>query len=166
MLLIRNQGIRKYLNIIKAGVFVLAMGFQANAMSEQANPSSDSVIPPGPSNGELIRNATADVKKNNHLAGIHNKQFETSCADCHGKTMIPKDNAVEINQNCVACHGDYPELAEITAKKAKNPDINVHNSHLGPEISCTTCHQGHKESVTYCVNCHTNFDLPIPGGSK
>lgn len=165
MLLIKNQRIRKYISLMKIGVFVLVMGVQTNAMSKQTEALTNE-ISPGPSNGELIKKATADVKNNNHLAGIHDKALGTKCADCHGKSMIPEDNAVTINENCVSCHGDYTELAAITAKKAKNPDINVHNSHLGPEISCTTCHQGHKESVTYCTNCHTNFDLPIPGGSQ
>jgi fumarate reductase flavoprotein subunit len=44
------------------------------------------------------------------------------------------------------------------------PWLNPHASHLG-NIPCSSCHMGHQESKAYCLNCHKNFDMPIPGGA-
>ncbi|MDR0247684.1 MAG: cytochrome c3 family protein [Burkholderiales bacterium] len=114
---------------------------------------------------ELIRKATADVATPAHLAGIHVNKLKLDCKACHRDNPIPNDTASKVNASCATCHGDYNKMSEVSKKKGKNPNINVHGSHLGPEIGCTTCHQGHKESKTYCLYCHTNFDLPIPGGA-
>ena len=46
-----------------------------------------------------------------------------------------------------------------------NPHIDPHKSHLG-EIACTACHQGHQASKVYCLGCHTNFAMTIPGGDR
>jgi len=54
-------------------------------------------------------------------------------------------------------------MAAESAKKLANKALNAHGSHLGPEIACTSCHQGHQESKAYCLNCHTNFAMPMPG---
>jgi hypothetical protein len=100
----------------------------------------------------------------NYLAGIHQKKLSLDCAACHGNNVVPNDTASVVNGKCVTCHGDYDKMAALTKTKTKNPDINVHGSHLGPEIACSTCHQGHQESLAYCTYCHVNFNLPIPGG--
>ena len=97
------------------------------------------------------------------LAALHRDQFGLECKTCHGGKAAPDDNETVENQACVSCHGDYDKLGPATRAKLKNKDINPHASHLGPEIACTVCHQGHQESKAYCSNCHTNFVMPMPG---
>ena len=82
-----------------------------------------------------------------------------SCATCHGTDLIPDANATKINEQCASCHGGL----EKVALSFKGPSyLNPHASHLG-NISCTSCHAAHKESKAYCLNCHSNFEMPIPG---
>lgn len=100
------------------------------------------------------------------LARFHKEEQGLECADCHGARLAPDDNESVENAACVECHGDYAKLGPQTAAKLKNKDINPHASHLGPEVACTTCHAGHQESTAYCVNCHTNFVMPMPGSAK
>ena len=97
------------------------------------------------------------------LSDTHRDRLALSCDACHGQQMPPDDNATVVNTQCVQCHGSYETLAPLTKAKLKNPAINPHASHLGPEIACTVCHHGHQASAAYCVNCHTNFVMPIPG---
>jgi fumarate reductase flavoprotein subunit len=141
-----------------AGFIALAVGLGiAGQVMAQAKLSDEDAA--------LVKGATADVASPAHLAGIHTNKFKFDCKVCHSDNPIPNDTASKVNASCVSCHGGYDKMEEITKKKARNPDINVHGSHLGPEIGCTTCHQGHKESKAYCLHCHTNFDLPIPGSA-
>ena len=97
------------------------------------------------------------------VAGLHRGSKGMQCEKCHGNTVAPDDNQTVENRECVTCHEGYPPMAELSAKKLTNKAINAHGSHLGPEINCTTCHQGHQESKAYCLNCHTNFSMPMPG---
>lgn len=97
------------------------------------------------------------------IAGLHRGSKGLACKKCHGDNIAPDDNQTVENRECVACHEGYPAMAELTAKKLTNKAINPHGSHLGPEIACTSCHQGHQESKAYCTNCHTNFSMPMPG---
>jgi hypothetical protein len=109
------------------------------------------------------------------IAGLHRGSKGLACQKCHavstangasgavGAITAPDDNQTVENRECVACHEGYPVMAELTAKKLTNKAINPHASHLGPEIACTSCHQGHQESKAYCLNCHTNFSMPMPG---
>ncbi|MEG0822842.1 MAG: cytochrome c3 family protein [Burkholderiaceae bacterium] len=97
------------------------------------------------------------------LAAIHREKFGMECQTCHGGTAAPDDNETVENKACVSCHGDYAKLGPATRAKLKNQEINPHASHLGPEIACTVCHQGHQESKAFCSNCHTNFVMPMPG---
>jgi hypothetical protein len=115
---------------------------------------------------EMLRKAMATWAKSPWLAARHGSKENLSCGACHQKQLIPDDNETVINRHCVRCHGNYNELAPATKAKLKNPEINPHGSHLGPEIACTVCHQGHRESKPYCLNCHTNFEMPIPGGAE
>jgi hypothetical protein len=114
---------------------------------------------------ERVRKAMLTWADGPVLASMHGSKGKLSCGACHDKALIPDDNESVINKRCAGCHGGYDKVAAISKGKLKNPHINPHASHLGPEIACTVCHQGHQESKPYCVNCHTNFDMPIPGGS-
>ena len=145
------------------GIIVFTAGLAVGC----GTPMERAMTPATPDAGDaaLIRQATQDVTTPTHLAGIHVSKQKLNCQDCHGDNPIPDDTASKVNASCITCHGGYSEMAAISKKKSKNPEINVHASHLGPEVACTTCHQGHKESRVYCLSCHTNFDLPIPGGA-
>jgi len=68
------------------------------------------------------------------------------------------------NQRCLECHGPMEKLAQKSAPK-DFPDRNPHKSHLG-EIACTVCHKGHQASTVYCLDCHRNFKMSIPGAAK
>ena len=113
---------------------------------------------------ERVRKAMESWTNSRWLAATHGNK-NISCGACHQKQLIPDDNETVLNKQCVTCHGNYNKLATLTKTKLKNPNINPHASHLGPQIACTVCHQGHQESQVYCLNCHTNFNMPIPGGA-
>ncbi len=75
------------------------------------------------------------------------------CQACHvtGDTSVPVRK-----ENCLVCHQSY----EVVAQKTKDLTPNPHFNHYG-ERDCSTCHFGHKPSVTSCNQCH-KFDLKTP----
>jgi hypothetical protein len=91
--------------------------------------------------------------------GLHSGN-KITCASCHGKTLPEVGDPVE-NERCLLCHGPVERLVESSAPK-DFPDRNPHQSHLG-EIACTVCHKGHSASSVYCLGCHKNFKMKIPG---
>jgi hypothetical protein len=119
----------------------------------------------GPSQADRMRRAQETWNDSPWLAAMHRQKVQLGCDGCHRDQALPDDNEAVINGQCVSCHGGYDQLAAVTKAKARNPNINVHASHLGPEIACTVCHQAHRASQAYCVNCHTNFQMPIPGAA-
>jgi hypothetical protein len=110
----------------------------------------------------LLQGAAKSWARGPNLAAAHGGQKNLSCGACHGQQLIPDDNETVVNASCVDCHGDFEKVAAQTRSKLRNPSVNPHSSHMGPEIACTVCHQGHTESRAYCVNCHTNFVMPMP----
>lgn len=124
-----------------------------------AAPSAPPTDPARQAALQRVKSATQGV------AASHMK-MNLECSSCHGPKIVLTDNLVTENAACVQCHGGYDKLGPATAAKAKNKDINAHASHLGPEIACTTCHSAHAASTSYCVNCHTNFDMPMPGNKR
>ena len=129
-----------------------------------AQPAAQSDRDPGQQ--ERVRRATATWNDSSFLAATHNKRAQVGCQGCHQDQAVPDDNEAVVNGQCVACHGSYDRLGPLTKAKAANPNINVHASHLGAEIACTVCHQAHRPSQAYCVHCHTNFKMPIPGAGS
>lgn len=117
-----------------------------------------------PEHFELLKTAALSWAEGPNLASAHGNKKQLSCGACHGTQLIPDDNETVINQSCVDCHGGYDKMAATTRPKLRNAEINPHASHLGAEIACTVCHQGHSESKAYCSNCHTNFVMPMPDG--
>lgn len=107
----------------------------------------------------LVMDATADWAQHDHLAGLHARK-NLVCAACHRDEVIPDANSSIPNAQCVSCHGGLDKVAATF----KGPSyMNPHASHLGV-VSCTACHSGHETSRPYCLNCHSNFVMPIPGG--
>lgn len=86
------------------------------------------------------------------------------CAGCHGKTAPVSDDTVE-SERCLACHGPVDKLA-ARSLKPEWPKRNPHDSHLGRDVACTTCHHAHAASVVYCADCHRLWKLEIPGSGK
>lgn len=79
-------------------------------------------------------------------------QAGLACTGCHGEAAFsePVDEAT-----CTTCHGTYAELALKTAYEP-----NPHQSHMG-ELACSTCHNIHKPSVSFCDECHS-FGMQVP----
>jgi nitrate/TMAO reductase-like tetraheme cytochrome c subunit len=109
---------------------------------------------------KLIKHATDDFVHARHLANLH-AQKGLTCSSCHGNDLLPDANATGPNAACATCHGGMEKVAQ-NHKGASY--LNPHASHLG-NIPCASCHAAHKESKPYCLNCHSNFDMPIPGGA-
>ncbi|BDU68482.1 hypothetical protein GETHOR_05830 [Geothrix oryzae] len=84
--------------------------------------------------------ATRKLPEHHAKAGVH-------CFNCHHEEK-PTQKAVA-SDSCMACHGDYPAMKEVT----KHLPVNPHDSHLG-EISCTECHRQHQPPVVKCLECH------------
>ena len=108
----------------------------------------------------MVMHATDNWAHSHDLANIH-AQKDFFCATCHRNDLIPDANATTINAQCISCHGGLEKVA-LTFKGPSY--LNPHASHLG-SIPCTSCHFGHQESKAYCLNCHSNFNMPIPGGA-
>ena len=105
-----------------------------------------------------IKRAMNDSVHSSHLAN-HHLQKGLTCSSCHGNDLIPDANATSINAQCATCHGGM----EKVAASHKGPSyLNPHASHLG-NIACGSCHFAHQELKAYCLNCHTNFDMPMRG---
>lgn len=83
------------------------------------------------------------------------------CSACHDKELPTRGDTVEDNR-CLNCHGPLEALQKKT-EPMDFPDRNPHKSHLG-DIACTVCHHAHKPSTIYCLGCHGNFRMKIPGG--
>ena len=108
----------------------------------------------------MIKRAMDDFVHSRNLANIHAQKGMT-CSTCHGNDLIPDANATGPNAQCGTCHGTMEKIAQAF----KGPSyLNPHASHLG-NIPCSSCHAAHQESKAYCLNCHTNFDMPIQGGA-
>ncbi len=110
---------------------------------------------------QLFDKATASWKNSSFTDHLH-QQKGVGCVDCHGKSRPVKGDAAD-NATCSKCHGDYPALAARSKLPAKLANRNPHASHLG-DIDCVVCHKAHTVSAPYCLGCHTNFDMRIPGG--
>jgi hypothetical protein len=110
----------------------------------------------------VMKEVFASWMNSSNTDHLHAKAM-IDCAGCHGKEAPTLDTTVE-NSRCLACHGPQAQLA-AKSKPKDFPKRNPHDSHLG-DIACTVCHHAHAESRTYCLDCHRNFAMPIPGAKK
>lgn len=111
---------------------------------------------------DLLKEIYTTLAKEEYTARLHADKG-VACASCHGKALPKPDDTVE-NARCLTCHGPLEKLAKKTEPK-DFPDRNPHKSHLG-DIACTVCHKAHGPSKVYCLDCHTKFQMKIPGGVK
>lgn len=93
------------------------------------------------------------------LADFH--QIDNNCLDCHDSQSGPTDdNLTYENKQCINCHGNLHELADVGVKVGVSP----HESHLIGEPACTACHKGHEKSISYCDACHSfPHEIPFAG---
>jgi cytochrome c nitrite reductase small subunit len=106
------------------------------------------------------------------LAAYRHFLVGVTCQDCHPQTtadlvheiaatigdsyFVPLPELRIPQQECLACHGDYRELARATDRLNENP----HASHLGEE-ECYQCHKMHRKSpgMKHCLTCHHTGEL-------
>ena len=93
-----------------------------------------------------------------YMDNLHAKSG-IACSNCHGKSLPKAGDTVE-NGRCLDCHGPMEKLVQKT--ELKDTNRNPHRSHLD-NLDCIICHKGHSASVVYCLSCHKNFDMKIPG---
>lgn len=79
-------------------------------------------------------------------------QAGLACTACHGEAAFTEPVK---ETTCTTCHGTYAELGQ---KGRWEP--NPHQSHMG-ELACSTCHNIHKPSVSFCDECHS-FGMQTP----
>ena len=97
----------------------------------------------------------ADGAKTRSLPPQHAKAG-VICFDCHQEEN-PTKPAVA-SDSCMACHGDYPAMADLTKKLPVNPHAPPAAPHPGP-LTCTECHRQHQPPVVKCLECHPKFKL-------
>lgn len=158
-----NRRLRRWLPALAAASLLLPVAFPSPAAAPRADRAA---VAPEAAERQALRQRIDAAREG--IANLHRKSNGTlDCAKCHAgnAAALPDDNQTVENRECVSCHGGYREMAAESAKKLANAALNPHASHLGPEIACTSCHQGHRESKAYCLNCHTNFTMPMPGNA-
>jgi hypothetical protein len=111
---------------------------------------------------DLVKQEFASWANSSFTDHLHAKAM-IDCGGCHGKELPVLDATVE-NSRCLACHGPLEQLAARSTPK-DFPKRNPHQSHLG-DIACTVCHHAHAASKAYCLDCHNNFKLAIPGAGQ
>lgn len=97
---------------------------------------------------------------------------DVMCQNCHPQTMsdllhelvataresyyVPLPELKTPKDECLACHGEYADLARATGHLENNP----HASHLEEE-ECFQCHKMHRKSpgMKFCVTCHHTGEL-------
>ena len=110
---------------------------------------------------DLIQRIFESWSRSAFLDALHADR-DISCTSCHGD-KLPTSSKTVGSDRCLACHGSYADLASQTTRD-QFPNRNPHKSHLG-EIDCSVCHQVHGTSKVYCLRCHRNWAMKIPGGS-
>lgn len=108
---------------------------------------------------ENMKNIFSSWSQSKNLDAVHGK-VDIMCSGCHDKSLATTGDTVE-NDRCLKCHGPLEALQKRSEPK-DFPDRNPHKSHLG-DIACTVCHHGHKPSTVYCLGCHGNFKMKMPG---
>lgn len=86
------------------------------------------------------------------LADRHMQRTNQDCAMCHEEkpaAQSPKE------EKCKGCHGSLEQIGSKPLPKGK---INPHLNHV-EELYCSDCHQGHKQSKNYCLQCHDDAFL-------
>ena len=78
-----------------------------------------------------------------------------SCYNCHQEEN-PTTGAGVTDGSCMACHGDFAEMAVVTKALPVNPHTQPPAPHPGP-AACKECHKQHQTPVVKCLECHPKF---------
>ena len=122
---------------------IIAMAITLLAVTAVAFANGGSVTVPA-----AFQQSTVDAfntgSNADYLAGMHIKEgFD--CTDCQSDNAVPTDERKAVNESCYSGHADLHGMAELSAAKFTDREINAHESHL-TNISCSTCHTGHVAS--------------------
>jgi len=96
-------------------------------------------------------------ERDSYTAHIHLSGGLT-CKDCHGEG--PKKPVTQ--EKCRQCHGEYRDIAPLTAEYTPNP----HNNHDTDNLSCTQCHHMHQPAEVYCQQCHAQMVFVLHAAPK
>jgi hypothetical protein len=107
---------------------------------------------------DLLKEIFSSWAGSEYMDNLH-AMAGTTCGNCHGKDLLTLDTKVD-NGRCLECHGPMEKLVQKT--ESKDTNRNPHKSHLD-NLDCTICHKAHSASVVYCLTCHKNFSMKIPG---
>lgn len=108
--------------------------------------------PSASADGHFLVIAQAMAQASHQLLIDRHKAANVSCASCHGTGALSPSVAMA---TCLNCHGTYSQLADRTRMEP-----NPHRSHMG-EVACSSCHNVHKVSVSFCDQCHS-FGMTVP----
>lgn len=125
-----------------------------------------------------------EVENTNAMMAIAHKDDDVDCLGCHVPTIeeqvseglhwvtgdyvypleerdlatLTKFRGAEADEFCLneSCHNmTRQELMQTTSDLKRN----VHQPQHG-EIDCGECHKGHRASVVYCSQCHSDAEIP------
>jgi len=111
---------------------------------------------------ELVRNQKifSSWAASPFLDALHASKYITCCG-CHGSGA--KFTARPTNwDRCKGCHPGYDSSADELSSQTP-PKVDPHQSHVD-NLTCGVCHKAHAASSVYCLECHDDLNLSIPGG--
>jgi hypothetical protein len=100
----------------------------------------------------VLGTGTAITQEKKLFTADSHKERGLTCAACH-KEEQPKTAAS--GEACLTCHNSI----EAVAEKTKDFDRNPHKNHItdSSDVECTACHQGHKDNISLCHQCHAGL---------
>jgi hypothetical protein len=100
----------------------------------------------------VLGTGTAIAQEKKLFTADSHKERGLTCAACHNEEQ-PKTAAS--GDACLTCHNSIEAVAERIKDFEKDP----HKNHItdGSDIACTACHQGHKDNISLCHQCHAGL---------
>lgn len=125
-----------------------------------------------------------EVENTSAMLSVSHKENGDTCMSCHVPTM-----SEQVSEGLGWVTGDYydplyeTDLTQLTAARGASSDEfclneschnltrddlkeltsnyerNPHDDHHA-QFECSTCHKGHRASVMYCAECHSDAEVP------
>jgi hypothetical protein len=108
------------------------------------------------------------------LAHEHAK-LSISCQTCHNRTIqaslteivdyvtgnysFPLVETAQSDELCLSCHGSMNRVKSLTKTTITHATIDFHDDHHR-NLSCSSCHNMHRDSLQVCLDCHPDDLLP------
>ncbi|MEG0374624.1 MAG: cytochrome c3 family protein [Raoultibacter sp.] len=140
-----SAGLDKYGNEVSNVSAMLAVSHKVSA--EEGGAGTDCLGCHVPTMGEQITEGM------NWISGA----YEYPLYERTGEDLV-EARGLEADQFCLneGCHNiTRQDLIEKTSDMERNPHVAQHG-----EIACTECHKGHRASVNYCSQCHSDSEIP------